>query len=83
MPLMLELKYEYFPNTWQGRIKLAELVGQPNSHLSICLSIYSIHCTTSIYYSTLQSRVAAMFGHIPSIFFAFSFVLIHHAGYSL
>jgi hypothetical protein len=26
MPLMLELKYEYFPNTWQGRIKLTELV---------------------------------------------------------
>jgi len=23
---MLELKYEYFPNTWQGRIKLGELV---------------------------------------------------------
>ena len=26
MPLMLELKYEYFPNTWPGRIKLLELV---------------------------------------------------------
>jgi len=26
MPLMLELKYEYFPSTWPGRIKLAELV---------------------------------------------------------
>ena len=28
MPLMLELKYEYFPNTWPGRIKLAELVNK-------------------------------------------------------
>jgi len=26
MPLMLELKYEYFPNTWPGRIKLLELI---------------------------------------------------------
>jgi len=26
MPLMLELRYEYFPSTWPGRIKLAELV---------------------------------------------------------
>jgi len=26
MPLMLELKYEYFLNTWPGRVKLAELV---------------------------------------------------------
>ena len=26
MPLMLELKYEYFLATWPGRIKLAELV---------------------------------------------------------
>ena len=26
MPLMLELKYEYFPATWPGRIKLLELV---------------------------------------------------------
>jgi len=25
MPLMLELKYEYFPATWPGRIKLLEL----------------------------------------------------------
>merc|ERR1712029_1088003 len=25
-PLMLELKYEYFPNTWPGRIKLLELI---------------------------------------------------------
>merc|ERR1711953_1095460 len=26
MPLMLELKYEYFPATWPGRIKLLELI---------------------------------------------------------
>lgn len=26
MPLMLELRYEYFPSTWPGRIKLAELI---------------------------------------------------------
>jgi len=26
MPLMLELKYEYFPATWAGRIKLLELI---------------------------------------------------------
>jgi len=26
MPLMLELKYEYFPFSWPGRIKLLELV---------------------------------------------------------
>jgi len=25
MPLMLELKYEYFPATWPGRIKLTEI----------------------------------------------------------
>ena len=29
MPLMLELKYEYFPATWPGRIKLLELVSAP------------------------------------------------------
>eukprot|EP00092_Neocalanus_flemingeri_P009678 GFUD01010421.1.p2 GENE.GFUD01010421.1~~GFUD01010421.1.p2 ORF type:complete len:159 (-),score=40.07 GFUD01010421.1:438-914(-) len=26
MPLMLELKYEYFPATWPGRIKLLQLI---------------------------------------------------------
>ena len=29
MPLMLELKYEYFTTTWPGRIKLLELVSAP------------------------------------------------------
>ena len=32
MPLMLELKYEYFPATWPGRIKLLELVSPPTTH---------------------------------------------------
>ena len=32
MPLMLELKYEYFPATWPGRIKLLELVSPSTTH---------------------------------------------------
>ena len=39
MPLMLELKYEYFPNTWPGRIKLLELVScwQSRFNLRMCI----------------------------------------------
>merc|ERR1711874_951182 len=39
MPLMLELKYEYFPNTWPGRIKLLELV----------LAFFCIVCSAPAY----------------------------------
>jgi len=42
MPLMLELKYEYFPNTWPGRIKLLELV----------LAFFCIVCSAPAYYDS-------------------------------
>lgn len=42
MPLMLELKYEYFPNTWPGRIKLLELV----------FGLLCMMCAAPAYYDT-------------------------------
>jgi len=42
MPLMLELKYEYFPNTWPGRIKLLELV----------FGLLCMMCAAPAYYTT-------------------------------
>jgi len=42
MPLMLELKYEYFPATWPGRIKLLELF----------LALFCLMCGAPAYYDT-------------------------------
>merc|ERR1711970_310800 len=40
MPLMLELKYEYFPATWPGRIKLLELI----------FAFFCLVCSAPAYY---------------------------------
>jgi hypothetical protein len=54
MPLMLELKYEYFPNTWQGRIKLGELVRKNHRHLVIKILLFfsgsSLLCFSHLVY---------------------------------
>jgi hypothetical protein len=54
MPLMLELKYEYFPNTWQGRIKLGELVRTNQRHLVRKLFLFfagpSLPCFLHLFY---------------------------------
>jgi hypothetical protein len=42
MPLMVELKYEYFINTWPGRAKLAQLI----------TGILCMMCCAPAYYDT-------------------------------
>ena len=75
MPLMLELKYEYFPNTWQGRIKLAELVGQPTSHLPLYLQyLWSVYEYISITGVAVQSSPLYFFF---LLFFYFVFKHFH------
>ncbi|XP_023328258.1 uncharacterized protein LOC111701291 [Eurytemora carolleeae] len=61
MPLMLELKYEYFPNTWPGRIKLGELV----------LGLLCMMCAAPAYYATQHwFLLVVTFAFIGSLFFS-------------
>jgi hypothetical protein len=67
MPLMLELKYEYFPATWPGRIKLLELV----------LAFFCIVCSAPAYWNCqhwfLFVVVVAFLG---SIFFSLYYLCL-------
>jgi len=67
MPLMLELKYEYFPATWPGRIKLLELI----------LAFFCIVCSAPAYWNCqhwfLFVVVVAFLG---SIFFSLYYLCL-------
>jgi len=67
MPLMLELKYEYFPTTWPGRIKLVELI----------LAFFCIVCSAPAYWKCqhwfLFVVVVAFLG---SIFFSLYYLCL-------
>jgi len=67
MPLMLELKYEYFPATWPGRIKLLELI----------FAFFCLVCSAPAYYGVqhwfLFVVVVAFLG---SIFFSLYYLCL-------
>merc|ERR1711874_910718 len=75
MPLMLELKYEYFPNTWPGRIKLLELV----------LAFFCIVCSAPAYEDSqhwfLAVVVVSLLGSLFFSFTAFVSILTGFVGY--
>merc|ERR1712212_1033701 len=67
MPLMLELKYEYFPNSWPGRIKLLELI----------LAFFCLVCAAPGYWDSqhwfLVVVVASLLG---TVFFSLSYLCL-------
>jgi len=67
MPLMLELKYEYFPNTWPGRIKLAELV----------LGLLAMMCCAPAFYDTQHwFLLVVVLAFIGTIFFSLYYLCL-------
>jgi len=67
MPLMLELKYEYFTNTWPGRIKLAELV----------LGLLCMMCAAPAYYDTQHwFLLVVVVAFLGTIFFSLYYLCL-------
>merc|ERR1712211_4377 len=67
MPLMLELKYEYFPNTWPGRIKLLELF----------LAFFCIVCSAPAYYDSQHwFLTVVVISFLGTIFFSIYYLCL-------
>jgi hypothetical protein len=67
MPLMLELKYEYFPSTWQGRIKLLELI----------FGIFCLLCGAPAYWDTQHwFLLVVVLSFLGTIFFSLYYLCL-------
>lgn len=67
VPLMLELKYEYFPATWPGRIKLLELI----------LAFFCLVCAAPAYWDTQHWFLfVVVVSFIGTIFFSLYYLCL-------